>query len=91
LTLDEKNYKKDKPMKEDLPPKSTIIKGQKVYYDDETKDGVYCLGQDLDFSEAEVFFKHARMYQKADFEDDKEGQFTIFYNRGRGVYWIERR
>lgn len=78
-------------MEKNLPSKSINIKGHTVYYDDETKDGIYYLSQDLDFNEADVFFEYAKMHQKADFEDDRERQFTLFYNSSRGIYWLGRR
>lgn len=67
------------------------IHGHVVYGEDDAKDGLNRLDYDLQQDEAEVFFKQAKLKGSAQFEDDHERQFTLVYDRGRGVYRVERR
>lgn len=67
------------------------IHGHIVYGDDKSQQGLNQLDYDLQKDEAEVFFKQAKLKGMAEFEDDHERQFTLVYDRGKGVYRVERR
>lgn len=65
---------------------------QKVYlhgfgisYEDNARDGIEYLRDDLDVSEARVFFEYARRNGSAQFEDDDDRQFTLVYEDGNYV------
>ncbi|MFH1749916.1 MAG: hypothetical protein ABH837_03440 [bacterium] len=60
-----------------------------VYYQKNAKAGIDYLQYDLDSSESRVFFDQARIRGKADFEDDKEGQFTLDYQNNK--YFLIKR
>lgn len=68
----------------------TNICGIPVYFEENAKAGVYYLAYDLQPEEAIVFFRHARAYGSAYFEDDQERQFTLVHNPD-GSYLIKRR
>ena len=70
--------------------KKTNIHGAPVYFEDNAKAGAEHLAYDLQYEEAVVFFRHARAYGSAQFEDDQERQFTLVYNSD-GTYLIKRR
>jgi len=70
--------------------KETIIKGFRVKYEESEQAGVNFLLYDLDIHESRVFFNEAKRNKYAEFEDDKEGQFTLSYNRD-GTYTLLRR
>lgn len=70
-------------------PETTIIHGHHTAYEKDAYEGVRYLKVDLDFKEAEVFFREARTRGSADFEDDKDRQFTLIYRDG--VYTLTRR
>lgn len=70
-------------------PEKTTIHSHPVTYEKDAYEGVRYLKIDLDFKEAEVFFREARMRGSADFEDDKDRQFTLIYRDG--VYTLIRR
>ncbi len=60
-----------------------------VYFQKNAKAGIEYLQRDLDASESRVFFDQARMRGKANFEDDREGQFTL--NLQKGKYFLIKR
>jgi hypothetical protein len=60
--------------------KEIYIHGLKVKYEDNERTGINYLLYDLDAKEAKVFFNEAKRNKYAEFEDDKEGQFTLSYN-----------
>ncbi|MFC1656627.1 hypothetical protein ACFL14_01510 [Patescibacteria group bacterium] len=60
-----------------------------VYYQKNAKNGVEYLQYDLDGRESSVFFDQARIKGRADFEDDREGQFTLDYRNGK--YFLIKR
>jgi len=70
--------------------KETIIKGFRVKYEEGEQAGINYLLYDLDIHEAKVFFNEAKRNKYAEFEDDKEGQFTLSYNRD-GTFTLIRR
>lgn len=77
-------------MAKEKPKIKRDVHGHSVLGDKETKEGLNHLDYDLDYNEAEVFFKQARMYGQADFEDEKGRNFTLVYNRD-GTYTVVKR
>jgi len=67
----------------------TNIHGFIVTYESNAYEGVRYLRDDLDFEEARVFFDQARSRGFAEFEDDEDRQYTLFYRDG--VYTLARR
>ena len=63
------------------------IHGHKVLGEDDTVHGMDYLDHDLQFAEAEVFFKAAKNANTTQFEDDKDRQYTLKYN-GDGTYQL---
>ncbi len=49
------------------------------------------LRDDLSRDEAKVYFEQARLKGSAQFEDDYDRQFTLFYERGSGSFILTRR
>jgi hypothetical protein len=73
------------------PSKDTYVHGYHLYYDDEARLGLEHLKDDLQRDEAKVFFEYARQNRKeAQFEDDDDRQFSIFYN-GDSTYTLKKR
>jgi len=70
--------------------KEIFIKGLKVKYEESEQAAVNYLLYDLDTHEVKVFFDEAKMRKYAEFEDDKEGQYTLSYNQD-GSYTLLRR
>ncbi len=70
--------------------RKATIHGAIVYFEDNATTGVNYLLYDLQFEEAAVFFRYARAHGSAQFEDDHERQFTLFYNSD-GTYLLKRR
>lgn len=70
-------------------PQKTTIHGFTVIYEANASQGVQYLREDLDFSEARVFFDQARLRGSAMFEDDNDRQFTLLYQNG--IYTLVRR
>jgi hypothetical protein len=70
--------------------KEIIIRGFKVKYEESEQPGINYLLYDLGPQEAKVFFEQARAKKYAEFEDDREGQYTLSYNRD-GSYTLIRR
>jgi len=60
--------------------KKTNVHGYTVLYDPKFDKGIYYLQYDLQYNEALVFFKHAQMYGKAEFEDDQDRNWTLIKN-----------
>lgn len=60
-----------------------------VQYEENAYEGIRYLRDDLDFQEARVFFDQARMRGSANFEDDEDRQYTLYYKGG--VYILVRR
>jgi hypothetical protein len=70
--------------------KNIYVHGFKVEYEDKAKKGVDYLLYDLDREEARVFFDQARLRKRAEFEDDDEGQYTLYY-QGSNSYKLVKR
>lgn len=66
------------------------VHGHTVLGEDNALNGIDYLDHDLDFKEAEVFFKQARYKGQVEFEDDKDRDFTLIYNQD-GTYAVELR
>ncbi len=60
-----------------------------VTYEENAVEGVRHLRDDLDFNEARIFFDQARSRGSAEFEDDEDRQYTLFYKGG--IYTLARR
>ena len=73
-----------------MPIKDRDVHGRKVDAEDDAKHGVDYLDHLIDRSEADVFFEHARMRGKADFEDQEGRNFTLIRDND-GTYRVERR
>jgi hypothetical protein len=70
--------------------KEINIHGLRVKYEESEQAGINYLLYDLDTQESKVFFNEARRNKYAEFEDDREGQFTLSYNTD-GTYTLMRR
>ena len=70
--------------------KEVFIHGLKVKYEEGEQAGINYLLNDLDVNESRVFFDQARDKKYVEFEDDREGQYTLSYNR-EGSYTLIRR
>lgn len=70
-------------------PEKTYIHGFTVTFEQNTLEGVRYLRDDLDFNEAKVFFEQAKRNGTAQFEDDQDRQYTLFYKGGS--YTLVRR
>ena len=70
--------------------KEVFIHGFKIKYEESEQAGVNYLLNDLDVNESRVFFDQARDKKYVEFEDDREGQYTLSYNR-EGSYTLIRR
>lgn len=66
-----------------------IIHGFTVIFEQNAIEGIRYLRDDLDFNEARVFFDQARTKGSAQFEDDQDRQYTLFYKGGS--YTLVRR
>ncbi|MBI4159904.1 hypothetical protein HY504_01930 [Candidatus Wolfebacteria bacterium] len=69
--------------------KKTTILGFTVSYEDNAREGVRYLRDDLDYRETKVFFDQAKSKGSAEFEDEYDRQFTLVYQRG--LYVLMRR
>ncbi len=67
----------------------TTVHGYTVAYEENATEGIAHLRDDLDSSEAGVFFDQARRNGSAPFEDDEDHQFTLIYQDG--AYTLVRR
>lgn len=70
--------------------KKRQIKGYTVFYNEDSVEGANYLDHDLDYKEAEVFFRAARERGSVDFEDDNDRDFTLKRNSD-GTYTLIRR
>ena len=69
--------------------KKTTVHGFNVEYEENALEGIRYLRDDLDFSEAEIFFDRARYKGSARFEDDEDRQYTLLYKNW--IYTLVRR
>ena len=67
----------------------TSLHGFMVAFEENAREGVNYLRDDLDLNEAKVFFDQARVRGSAQFEDDEDRQYTLFYQNN--VYVLARR
>lgn len=63
----------------------TTIHGFGVAYEENAREGIQYLRDDLDAREASVFFDQARQRGSAEFEDDEDRQYTLIYQNGSYV------
>jgi len=70
--------------------KKETIHGFWVTFDEELRDGVRYLRDDLQYKEAKTLFDAARLNGSAEFEDDYDRDWTLVYNRD-GTYTLIRR
>ncbi len=70
-------------------PQKTTVYNFSVIYEENAKEGIRYLREDLDFDEARVFFDQARLRGSAQFEDDQDRPYTLIYQNG--VYVLTKR
>ena len=67
-----------------------LIYGFRVSYDDTARYAISYLLHDLDQEEAKVFFEQAKLKGYCKFEDDREGDYLIAYNKDNTYTLIKR-
>ena len=67
------------------------VHGFWVEFDEELRDGIRYLRDDLQYREAKSLFDAARLTGSAEFEDDYDRDWTLTYNSGEGTYTLIRR
>jgi len=70
--------------------KKETIHGFWVTFEEELRDGVRYLRDDLQYKEAKTLFDAARLNGSAEFEDDYDRDWSLIYNRD-GTYTLIRR
>jgi hypothetical protein len=71
--------------------KKEQVHGYWLVFEEELRDGVRHLRDDLQAGEAKTIFDAARIDGTAEFEDDQDRDWTIIYNRQDGNYTLIRR
>ena len=71
--------------------KKEQIHGFWLIYEEELRDGVRYLRDDLQHAEAKTLFDAARVDGVSEFEDDQDRDWTLIYNRQEGNYTLVRR
>ena len=71
--------------------KKEQIHGYWLVFEEELRDGVRYLRDDLQQKEAKTIFDAARFDGSAEFEDDQDRDWTLIYNRQDGNYTLIRR
>jgi len=71
--------------------KKETIHGFWVTFEEELRDGVRYLRDDLQYKEAKTLFDAARLNGSAEFEDDYDRDWSLIHNRGNGTYTLIRR
>lgn len=71
--------------------KRTSVHGFWVSYEENASEGLKHLRDDLSRDEARVYFEQAQRKGSAQFEDDYDRQYTLFYERGSGSFILTRR
>ena len=71
--------------------KKEQVHGYWLVFEEELRDGVRHLRDDLQSGEAKTIFDAARFDGTAEFEDDQDRDWTIIYNRQDGNYTLIRR
>jgi hypothetical protein len=72
------------------------IKTEKVYgfsvrFEQDLREGITYLSQDLQIDEAKTLFNAAKLTGKAEFEDDEDRDWTLTYIREGDVYILTLR
>ncbi len=72
------------------------VNKQKIYgfwvlFDDGAKEGIRYLRDDLQYGESKTLFDAAHLRGSAEFEDDRDRDWTLLYNRGEGTYTLLER
>lgn len=67
----------------DEEQKQRDVHGHNVWYTEDAKHGVEYLDNDLDYQEAEVFFRDAKLRGESRFEDDKDRNYALVYTNGK--------
>lgn len=60
----------------------TAVHDYTVSYEENAHEGIRHLRDDLSADEAKVFFHQAKATGSAQFEDDHDRDFTLFYQNG---------
>jgi hypothetical protein len=71
--------------------KKEQIHGYWLVFEEELRDGVRYLRDDLQYKEAKTIFDAARFDGTAEFEDDQDRDWSLIYNRQEGNYTLIRR
>jgi len=71
--------------------KKEQIHGYWLIFEEELRDGVRYLRDDLQQKEAKTIFDAAHIDGSAEFEDDQDRDWTLIYNRQDGNYTLIRR
>jgi hypothetical protein len=71
--------------------KTEKIYGFSVRFEQDLREGIIYLGQDLQEQEAKTFFNAAKLTGRADFEDDEDRDWTLTYIREGDVYILTLR
>ena len=71
--------------------KKEQVHGYWLIFEEELRDGVRHLRDDLQSGEAKTIFDAARIDGTAEFEDDQDRDWTLIYNRREGNYTLIRR
>lgn len=74
-----------------MPIKKARVHGFWVEFEEEAKEGLRHLRDDLQYNEARTLFDAARLKGSAEFEDDRDRDWTLTYNRSKGTYTLVRR
>ena len=67
------------------------IRGHKVKYEDDVREGVNYLDNHLDENESKVFFDEAKLRKMAEFEDYHQWNYTLTYEENDGSYTLVKR
>ena len=72
------------------------IKKEQVYgfwvrFEQDLREGIIYLSEDLQLEEARTIFDAARLKGRAEFEDDEDRDWTLTYVRGDDVYILSLR
>lgn len=71
--------------------KKEQIHGFWLIFEEELREGVRYLRDDLQHKEAKTLFDSARLTGTAEFEDDQDRDWSLIYNRQDGNYTLIRR
>jgi len=74
-----------------MATKKERIYGFWLEFEEELRNGVRYLRDDLQYKEAKTLFDAARLRGEAEFEDDQDRDWTLIYNRQAGNYTLIRR